>query len=62
MSAFFNFELIDESRLVGWQSGLLYANGIRKASFGAYKQIAAAATSRSIDCTKVAGSALPNRK
>ena len=35
VSAFFNFEVIDETRLVGWQSGLLYANGIRKPSFGA---------------------------
>ena len=55
MSAFFNFELIDETRLVGWQSGLLYANGIRKPSFGAYREIAAAASSGSIDCSKVAG-------
>src|SRR5207247_1518795 len=45
VSAFFNFELIDETRLVGWQSGLLYANGIRKPSFGAYREIAAAASS-----------------
>ena len=55
VSAFFNFELIDETRLVGWQSGLLYANGIRKPSFGAYKKIAAAASTGSIDCAKVAG-------
>jgi hypothetical protein len=55
VSAFFNFELIDETRLVGWQSGLLYANGIRKPSFGAYKTIAAAASSGSIDCARVSG-------
>ena len=54
-SAFFNFELIDEHRLVGWQSGLIYANGIRKPSFDAYKQIAAAVQSNSIDCAKVIG-------
>jgi hypothetical protein len=60
VSAFFNFELIDETRLVGWQSGLLYANGIRKPSFGAYREVAAAASSGSIDCSKVAG-ALPPR-
>jgi hypothetical protein len=60
VSAFFNFELIDETRLVGWQSGLLYANGIRKPSFSAYKQIAAAASSGSIDCSKVAGAPLPS--
>ena len=55
VSAFFNFQLIDDHRLVGWQSGLIYANGIRKPSFDAYRQIAAAVASRSIDCTKVIG-------
>ena len=55
VSAFFNFELIDEHRLVGWQSGLIYANGILKPSFDAYRQIAAAVHSNSIDCAKVAG-------
>jgi len=55
VSAFFNFQLIDEHRLVGWQSGLMYTNGVRKPSFYAYQQIAAAVASRSIDCTKVAG-------
>ncbi len=55
VSGFFNFTLIDERRLVGWQSGLMYANGIRKPSFDAYKRIAAEATSRAVDCTKVMG-------
>ena len=55
VSAFFNFELIDEHRLVGWQSGLIYANGIPKPSFDAYKRIAAAVVTRSIDCAKVIG-------
>ena len=59
VSAFFNFELIDETRLVGWQSGLLYANGIRKPSFGAYKRISAAVASGTIDCTKVQGAPAP---
>jgi len=54
-SAFFNFELIDENRLVGWQSGLEYTDGIPKPSLATYEQIAAAATDRSIDCSKVAG-------
>jgi hypothetical protein len=54
-SAFFNFELTDEHRLVGWQSGLLYADGIPKQSFATYEEIASAVASRSIDCTKVFG-------
>src|SRR5205085_6677753 len=59
VSAFFNFMLVDERRLVGWQSGLLYANGVRKPSFDAYKQIAAAVAARSIDCTQVTGAPQP---
>ena len=59
VSAFFNFELIDERRLVGWQSGLMYTDGVRKPSFGAYKEIASAASTRSIDCMKVMGAPPP---
>ncbi len=55
VSAFFNFELIDESRLVGWQSGLFYSDGLRKPSFDAYAEVAAAVNARSIDCSKVTG-------
>ena len=55
VSALFNFELIDETRLVGWQSGLLYANGIRKPSFDAYRQISSEVANGTIDCAKVEG-------
>jgi hypothetical protein len=55
VSAFFNFKLVDERRLVGWQSGLMYSNGIWKPSFSAYQQIAAAVANHTIDCTKVDG-------
>ena len=60
VSAFFNFQLIDETRLVGWQSGLIYANGIRKPSFGSYREIAAAVASGAIDCSKVTGAPRPS--
>jgi len=55
VGAFFNFELIDEHRLVGWQSGLLYTNGVRKPSFLAYRNVVSAVTAQKIDCSKVAG-------
>jgi hypothetical protein len=55
VSAFFNFELVDERRLVGWQSGLFYSDGVRKPSFDAYAEIAAEVNSRSIDCSTVTG-------
>jgi len=57
VSAFFNFTLIDEHRLAGWQSGLMYTNGTRKPSFDAYKQVAAEVVNRAVDCSKVVGAA-----
>jgi len=61
VSAFFNFELIDERRLVGWQSGLMYTDGVPKPSFAAYQEVAAAVNARSIDCSKVMGAPPPSR-
>lgn len=55
VGAFFNFELIDESRLGGWQSGLMYANGARKPSFEAYREIASQVADGTIDCSTVTG-------
>ena len=54
MGAFFNFELLDEHRLAGWQSGLLYTNGQRKPSYDAYKQATAAVHAGAIDCATLA--------
>jgi hypothetical protein len=59
VSAFFNFELIDERRLIGWQSGLLYSDGFLKPSFYAYQQVAADVYARTIDCSKVTGAPAP---
>jgi hypothetical protein len=55
VGAFFNFELFDEHRLGGWQSGVLYTNGVRKASFTAFKQIAVLSARGAIDCTSIRG-------
>jgi hypothetical protein len=55
VGAFFNFELYDEHRLGGWQSGVLYANGVRKESFAAFEQVAAASAAGTIDCSTVHG-------
>jgi hypothetical protein len=59
VGAFFNFELYDEHRLGGWQSGVLYANGARKASYWAFKEIAAESARGEIDCTTVKGAPPP---
>jgi hypothetical protein len=55
VGAFFNFELYDEHRLGGWQSGVLYANGVRKAWFATFKRIAALSAAGVIDCSTVQG-------
>ena len=41
VGAFFNFELIDEDRLAGWQSGVMWRDGTRKPSYEAFRQAVA---------------------
>jgi hypothetical protein len=55
VSGFFNFELLDEDRLGGWQSGLLYRDGTRKPSYDAFKAAIAEVRRRDTDCSKVQG-------
>ena len=42
VKAFFNFERVDEWRLAGWQSGLLWRSGERKPAFTAFRDTIAA--------------------
>jgi len=51
VGAFFNFELIDDGRLSGWQSGLLWRNGTQKPAYDAFKQVAAAIAAGTISCS-----------
>jgi hypothetical protein len=53
VGAFFNFLLQDEPDLEGWQSGVLWANGERKASFDALSQATAKAASGSVNCAQL---------
>jgi hypothetical protein len=50
VGAFFNFQLADDSSLAGWQSGLLYADGVPKPSYDVFRGAAAAAHSGTISC------------
>jgi hypothetical protein len=63
VGAFFNFELIDEDRLTGWQSGVLWRDGTHKPSYDAFKEAVALVHSGEIDCSTVpgAGGPLPAR-
>jgi hypothetical protein len=55
VSGFLNFGLLDEERLGGWQSGLLYRDGTRKPSYDAFKAAIAEVRLRNTDCSKVRG-------
>jgi hypothetical protein len=55
VSAFFNFELLDEDKLGGWQSGLLWRDGSRKPSYDAFKATIAEVRRRDTDCSQVRG-------
>jgi hypothetical protein len=59
VGAFFNFELLDEDRLAGWQSGVLWRDGTKKASYDAFKSAAKLARSGELDCSTVAGAGGP---
>jgi hypothetical protein len=55
VSGFFNFGLLDEDRLGGWQSGLLWRDGTRKPSYDMFKAAVAEVRRRDTDCSKVQG-------
>jgi hypothetical protein len=50
VGAFFNFELVDERDLAGWQSGLLRANFTRKPAFDAFRDAITAVRSGTVRC------------
>jgi hypothetical protein len=65
VGAFFNFELLDEDRLAGWQSGVLWRDGTEKPSYGAFRDAVALVRSERLDCATVpgvAGAPLPPAK
>jgi hypothetical protein len=65
VGAFFNFELLDEDRLAGWQSGVLWRDGTEKPSYAAFREAVALVRSGRLDCAAVpgvAGAPLPPGK
>jgi hypothetical protein len=55
VTGFFNFELLDEDRLGGWQSGLLWRDGTRKPSYDTLKAAIAEVRRRDTNCSKIRG-------
>ena len=50
VAAYFNFLLVDETVLGGWQSGLLWADWRRKPAFEAYRAAIAEVRGSAVDC------------
>ena len=48
-----NFLLADEPYLLGWQSGVLYADWTPKPSYQAFKRVIAEVNARRVDCAKL---------
>jgi hypothetical protein len=59
VGAFFNFELLDEDRLAGWQSGVLWRDGTHKPSYEAFKAAVQQVVSGTVDCATVPGAGGP---
>jgi hypothetical protein len=59
VTGFLNFELVDEDRLGGWQSGVLWRDRTRKPSYATFKELVAQVRARTVDCSKVAGAPPP---
>jgi hypothetical protein len=55
VAGFFNFELLDEDKLGGWQSGLLWRDGTRKPSYETFKETLDEVRRKDVDCSKVPG-------
>jgi hypothetical protein len=54
VEAFFNFLLVDEESLTGWQSGLLWADWKRKPAFDAYRAAIDDVERATVDCAAIA--------
>ncbi len=59
VGAFFNFELLDEDRLAGWQSGVLWRDGTDKPSYEAFKAAVGLVASGDVNCDTVPGAGGP---
>lgn len=62
VQATFNFLLWDEPDLGRWQSGLLWADGTRKGSYDAFRDVAAEIADDAVDCTALRRTQLPGAR
>ncbi len=61
VGAYFNFHLVDEKDLAGWQSGVYYPDGTPKPAYQALDRAAGEVNASSISCGAFAASGMPPR-
>jgi hypothetical protein len=61
VGAFFNFHLVDEKDLAGWQSGVYWPDGSPKPAYQALKRTTGQVNARTIDCGASAANGIPAR-
>ncbi|HEY2219597.1 MAG TPA: hypothetical protein VGH35_09660 [Gaiellaceae bacterium] len=57
VGVFFNFMLVDDPALTGWQSGAFWADGTAKGSLSAFKSATSEARAGTVDCSALEGGA-----
>src|SRR5262249_8112623 len=55
VGAYFNFMLVDDPALTGWQSGAFWADGTAKGSLGAFQRATSEARAGTVDCGALTG-------
>src|SRR4029079_3015534 len=61
VGAYFNFHLVDEKDLAGWQSGVYYPDGTPKPAYQALDRTAGEVNASSINCGAFGPSGMPRR-
>jgi hypothetical protein len=61
IGAYFNFQLVDEKDLAGWQSGVFYPDGSPKPAYQALRRTAGEVNSSSVNCSGFAPNGMPPR-
>ena len=54
VTAYFNFQLVDEPGLQGWQAGLLYATWLPKPSYAVFREMQNRVQAGAVDCQRFA--------
>ncbi len=59
VGAYFNFHLVDEKDLAGWQSGVYWADGTPKPAYQALRKVAGQVNENTVDCASFSNGVPP---